>query len=108
MNPNRLIRKSTSIFFAVILGAFLALALYMTIASSLAWGLIFSTLVVFPGAVLGWFVLSLVLYLRAKKRQSDDLPDLKARMQTAIGLLVFLAVMIGLLIGFFAMAISHM
>ena len=108
MNPNRLIRKSTSIFIIVILGAFLALALYMTIASSLAWGLIFSTLVVFPGAVLGWFVLSLVLYLRAKKRQSDDLPDLKARMKTAIGLLVFLAVMIGLLIGFFAMAISHM
>ncbi len=108
MDPNRIIRKSTSVFLAVTVGVYAILALIWTIGSDLTWGLIFSAFVTIPTAILGWFILSLVLYRRAKKQGTDDLPDLKSRMKVATGLLVFLVVMIALLIGFFAMAISHM
>lgn len=108
MDPYRIMRKSTSVFLAAILGAYAALALFWTVTVGLAAGLLLGACVVLPAAVLAWFILSLVLYLRAKKQGGDELLALKSRMRVATALLVFLIVLIALLVWFFAMAISHM
>ena len=108
MNTNRVIRKSTVVFFAVVAAVFTALTLYGSIGVDLTTGIFLGGCVTIPTAILGWLVLSLVLYLRAKKQSSDDLPALKSRLQVAIALLVFLAIVIAALIGCFALAISHM
>lgn len=108
MDPDRIIRRSTSVFLAATVGVYAILAFIWTLTADLTTGLIFSAFVTIPAAILGWSILSLVLYLRAKKRGDNDLPDLRSRMRVATGLLIFLAVMIALLIAFFSCAISHM
>ncbi|MBQ9779794.1 MAG: hypothetical protein IJW00_02500 [Clostridia bacterium] len=108
MDRHYVIRFSTSIFFAVTIGVFAALTLLWAITVDLTTGLVFGAFVTIPAAVLAWFILSLVLYLRAKKRGDDDLPALKHRLKTSVILLIFLAVIIALLVAFFAYAISHM
>lgn len=108
MYQNKVIRRSTHIFVAATVGVFVLLSLIWTIAVDLTTGLTLGAFVTIPAAIVGWFILSLVLYLRAKKRGDDDLIALKSRLTAATVLLVFLVAMIALLIGFFAMAISHM
>ncbi len=108
MNRTPLVRKSTSVFIAVTVGAYAALVLLWTVTIDLITGLFLGVCVIIPAAILAWFILSLVLYHRAKKRGDDDLPQLRHRMKTAVILLIFLAVMIAALIGFFAFAIHHM
>lgn len=108
MTYNYIFRKSTTVFFAVTVGLYAVLALYWTITISLISGLLLGACAIIPIAIVGWFILSLVLYLRAKKRGDDDLPDLKHRMKTAVILLIFLAALIAALIAFFAYAIGHM
>lgn len=108
MYQNKVTRQSTHIFVAVAVGVFVLLSLIWTIAVDLTTGLVLGAFVTIPAAIVGWFILSLVLYLRAKKRGDDDLTALKSRLTAATVLLVFLVAMIALLIGFFAMAISHM
>lgn len=108
MYQNKVTRQSTHIFVAVAVGVFVLLSLIWTIAVDLTTGLALGAFVTIPAAIVGWFILSLVLYLRAKKRGDDDLIALKSRLTAATVLLVFLVAMIALLIGFFAMAISHM
>lgn len=108
MYQNKITRKSTPVFAASVVGLFVALGLFWTIAVDLTTGFFLSACVTIPAAILGWFILSLVLFLRAKKRGDDDLPELKHRLRTSVILLIFLAVMIALLMIFFACAISHM
>ena len=79
-----------------------------TVGYSIWNGLLIATALLLPVAIPTWFILSLVLFLRAKKRGDDDLPALKHRLKTSVVLLIFLAVMIALLFAFFACAISHM
>ena len=108
MNRPPIVRKSTTVFLAVTVGVFAALALLWTIIVDLTTGLFLAVCVIFPAGILAWFILSLVLYLRAKKQGDDDLPALRHRMKTALILLIFLAAMIVALICFFAYAIGHM
>lgn len=108
MDANRLVRPSTKIFATVCIGLYTVIALLWTLQISLTAGLVWAAAITLPLADLAWFVLSLVLYLRSKKRGDDDYFDLKQRLKTAVILLVFLAVLIAALIAFFAYAISHM
>lgn len=108
MHQNKVTRKSTPIFFAVTVGFFIILSLIWAFTVDLTTGLFLGVMVTIPAAIVGWFVLSLVLYLRAKKRGDDDLPALKSRMTVASILLAFLVVVIAALIGFFAMGIQYM
>lgn len=109
MNSNSICRKSTSVFLIAALGLHVLLSIMWTVATNdLTMGLLLAALVTIPAAILGWFVLSLVLYLRSKRRQDEDVQQLKSRLIVAIVLLIFLAGIIAALIGFFAMAIAHM
>lgn len=102
------IRRSTSVFATVFISAYVAIAFVWMLEINLVSGLVWSAAITLPVADLAWFVLSLVLYFRAKKRGDGDLPALKHRLRTSVILLIFLAAMIALLIAFFAYAISHM
>ena len=108
MEQNRIIRLSTKIFAIVFSVLYAAITVVGTVGYSIWNGLLIATALLLPVAIPTWFVLSLILYLRAKKRGDDDLPALKHRMRTAAILLIFLAVIIALLVAFFAYAISHM
>ena len=108
MDANRLVRPSTKIFTAVCIGLYTVIAFLWTLQISLAAGLAWAAVFTLPVADVAWFILSLVLYLRAKKRGDEDCLDLKHRLKISVILLIFLAVMIALLIAFFAYAISHM
>ena len=108
MEQNRVIRLSTKIFAAVFIVAYTVIAFLWTLNISFIAGLVWAAVFTLPAADVIWFILSLILYLRAKKRGNDDLPALKHRLKTSVILLIFLAVMIVLLIAFFAYAISHM
>ncbi len=108
MNRPPIIHPSSSVFAAVIITMYAVIAFIWTLEINLVSGLVWSAAITLPIADLTWFILSLVLYLRAKKRGEDDIPALKHRLRTAVILLIFLAVMIALLIAFFAYAISHM
>ncbi len=108
MYQNKVTRQSTHIFVAAAVGVFVLLSLIWTIAVDLTTGLVLGSFVTIPAAIVGWFILSLALYLRAKKQGTYDLPDLKSRLTVATILLAFLAALIAALIGLFAMAISHM
>ena len=108
MEQNRIIRLSTKIFAIVFAVLYAAITVVGTIWYSIWNGLFNATALLLPVAIPTWFVLSLILYLRAKKRGDDDLPALKHRLKTSVVLLIFLAVMIALLFAFFACAISHM
>ncbi len=108
MYQNKVTRKSTHIFLAATVAFFIVLSLMWTIAVDLTTGLVLGVFVTIPAAIFGWFVLSLVLYLRGKKRDDDDLPALKSRLTVAIILLAFLAAVVAALFGFFAMAIQYM
>ena len=101
-------RTSTTVFAAVVGGVFAVITLIWTIVYSLTAGLVFASALTLPPAVLGWFILSLVLYLVGKKRGDADLPALKSRLSVASGLLVFLLIVIAALVVFFAMAIMYM
>ena len=108
MYQNRIIRPSTKIFAIVFAVLYAAITVVGTVWYSIWNGLFNATALLLPLAIPAWFILSLVLFLRAKKRGDDDLPELKHRLKTAVVLLIFLAVMIALLMIFFACAISHM
>ena len=108
MDANRLVRPSTKIFAAVWIGLYTVIAFLWTLNISLTAGLVWAAVFTLPVADVAWFILSLVLYLRAKKRGDEDYFDLKHRLKISVFLLIFLAVMTALLIAFFAYAISHM
>jgi hypothetical protein len=108
MDNHRIIRKSTAVFATVFITIYVVIAFIWTLNINLVSGLVWSAAFTLPLADLTWFALSLVLYLRAKKRGDDDLPEMKARLKTSVILLAFLVVMIALLIAFFAYAIGHM
>lgn len=100
--------KAVSIFFAILAILFVALTLVWAILVDLAMGLFVGVLVTLLLGIAGWFVLTLILYVRAKKRGSDDLPIIKTYFTVATILVVFIQAIIVLLIGFFVMAVSHM
>ena len=100
--------RSTPIFISAVCTLFAVLTLVWTLMVDLTTGLFLAVFVTIPTAILGWFILSLILYLRGKRRGDEKVPALKSRLTVATVLLVFLAVMIALLFGFFALAISHM
>lgn len=108
MNQKPIIRKSTAVFAAVFATVYIVIAFIWTLNINLVSGLVWAAAFTLPLADLTWFILSLVLFFRAKKRGDGDLPALKHRLKTAVALLVFLAIMIALLFAFFAYAISHM
>lgn len=108
MNQYKITLLSTRIFTAVTVGLFALLAIIWTVAVDLTTALALATFVTLPAAIVGWFVLSLVLYRRSKRLGDKETPALKARLRTATVLLVFLAVVCALLVAFFAMAIGHM
>ena len=108
MDNHRMIRKSTAIFATVFMAIYGVIAFIWTLEINLVSGLVWSAAFTLPIADLAWFILSLVLYLRAKKKGDSDLLEMKARLRTAVILLAFLVLMIALLIAFFAYAISHM
>lgn len=108
MSYNRIVRTSTKIFAIVFAVLYAAITVVGTVWYNIWNGLFNATALTLPTAIPTWFVLSLVLFLRAKKRGDDDLPALKHRLKTSVALLIFLAIMIALLFAFFACAISHM
>ncbi len=108
MNRTPIIRPSSKVFAAVFITVYAVIAFVWTLEINLVSGLVWSAAITLPIADLTWFILSLVLYLRAKKQGDDDLPEMKVRLRTSVILMVFLIVMIALLIAFFAYAISHM
>ena len=108
MDANRIVRTSTKIFAIIFAVLYAAITVVGTVGYSIWNGLFNATALLLPVAILTWFILSLVLFLRAKKRGDDDLPALKHRLKTSVVLMIFLAIMIALLFAFFACAISHM
>ena len=108
MDQNRIVRPSTKTFTIIFAALYAVSFVLWWLDQGLVAGILVSAMLVIPPAILTWFVLSLVLYIRAKKRGNDDLPALKHRLKTSVILLIFLAVMIALLFAFFACAISHM
>ncbi len=100
--------KAVSIFFTTLATLFVALTLVWTILVDLTMGLFVGVLVMLPLGIVGWFILTLILYLRAKKRGSEDLPTIKTYFTVATTLVVFILAMMVLLVGFSIMAISHM
>lgn len=100
--------KSIPIFFAAAFGLFVVLALLWSTSMNLFTGLFLAMANTLALAMPGWFILSLVLYLRGKKRGDDDLPTLKVHLAVASAFLVLSAVTFALLVGFFALALTHM
>lgn len=108
MDQNRIVRTSTKIFAIVFAVLYAVITVVGTVGYSIWNGLFIATALLLLVAIPTWFILSLVLYLRAKKRGDDDLPALKHRLKIAVSLLIFLAILIALLMVFFSCAISHM
>lgn len=100
--------KSIPIFFASLGGLFLVLTVLWSFGSNIWFSAILALFVTLFVGIPGWFVLSLVLYLRAKKRGDAYLPVLKSRFTIAKTILVFWVIMLAALYGLFIMAISHM
>ncbi len=108
MDQNPIVRPSTKVFAAVFICLYTVIAFLWTLNISLAAGLVWAAVFTLPVADVTWFILSLILFLRAKKRGDGDLPALKHRLRTSVILLIFLALVIAALIALFAYAISHM
>ena len=108
MDQNRIICPSTKMFAIVFAVLYTVITAVGTVGYSIWNGLLIATALILPSAIPTWFILSLILFLRAKKRSDDDLPALKHRLKTSVILLIFLGIMIALLFAFFACAISHM
>ncbi len=108
MDQNRIVRPSTKVFAIVFAALYAVITVVGTVGYSIWNGLLIATALLLPLAILTWFILSLVLFLRAKKRGDDDLPALKHRLKTSVILMIFLVIMTALLFAFFACAISHM
>ena len=108
MEQNRIIRLSTKIFAIIFAVLYTVITVVGTVGYSIWNGLLIATALILPTAIPTWFFLSLILFLRAKKRGDADLPALKHRLKTSVILLIFLGIMIALLFAFFACAISHM
>ena len=100
--------KSIPIFFASLGGLFLVLTVLWSFGSNIWFSAILALFVTLFVGIPGWFVLSLVLYLRAKKRGDAYLPVLKSRFTIATTILAFWVIMLAALYGLFIMAISHM
>ena len=100
--------RSTKIFLLAALILFLVQSVLWCFAAGLPANLLMACLGTLPPAILGWFILSLVLYLRAQKQASPDLPALKSRLTVATVLLGFLIAIITALVAIFAMAIAFM
>lgn len=108
MDQNRIVRTSTKIFATIFAVLYAVITVVGTVGYSVWNGLLIATALILPTAIPTWFILSLVLFFRAKKRGDDDLPALKHRLKTSVILMIFLGIMIALLFAFFACAISHM
>ena len=109
--------KSTLYFLIAVLAVFggmtlvnLLYALAMGVGIDLAEALILPCILTIPAAIIGWFVLSFVLYRKAKAKQSEEasLPALKTRLTVACILLGFLIAIIIALVAVFSMAIAFM
>jgi hypothetical protein len=100
--------RSTKIFLQAALALFLVQSVLWIFAASLPANFLMACLGTLPPAVIGWFILSLVLYLRAQKQVSPDLPALKSRLIVASVLLGFLIAVVTALVAVFAMAIAFM
>ena len=101
-------RKSTAVFCAAVAGFFAALFLVMIFFMNVLASLIWSAVLTVPAAIIGWFILSLVLYNRVRWKENDEVPPLKSRLTVATILLVFLVIVVAALFGLFAMAIMFM
>ena len=101
-------RKSTAVFCAAVAGFFAVLFLILLFTVSITAALILGALLTIPAAIIGWFILSLVLYNRVRRKENDEVPPLKARLTVATVLLVFLVIVVAALFGLFAMAIMFM
>ena len=108
MDQNKIIRKSTSVFIAATVGLFAILSLLWTITVDLTTGLVLGMFVTVPSAIVAWFILSLVVYLQAKRKGSKDISALSLRLTVASVLLAFLLLIAVVLTVFFAMAIKYM
>ena len=101
-------RKSTAVFCAAVAGLYAILFLIFLFSVSITAALILGALITIPVAIVGWFILSLVLYNRVRRKENDEVPPLKARLTRATILLVFIVIMVAALFGLFAMAIMFM
>ena len=108
MKLNPIMRLSTKIFMAVFAALYVAVEVFLLFSVNVFAAFLFPLFYLLPAAIAVWFVLSAVLYVRAKKRGDEDLPALKTRLTVATALLIMLAVLFVLLIGFFAMAVMYM
>lgn len=107
--------KSTLYFLIAVLAVFggmtlvnLLYALAMGVGINLAEALILPCILTIPAAIIGWFVLSFILYRRAKQCEDASLPALKTRLTVARILLGFLIAIIIALVAVFSMAIAFM
>lgn len=101
-------RKSTAVFCAAVAGFFAVLFLVLLFTVSITAALILGALITIPAAIIGWFILSLVLYNRVRHMENDEADSLKARLTRATILLVFIVITAAALFGLFAMAIMFM
>ena len=108
MSRQRPIRRPFAVLLAAIGCLFVLLALFWSFQMSLPACLLFAAFTTLPIAILAWFIVSLLLYLRGKKRQDEDLSALKWHLTVSLVLLLFLLVITVALIGFFALAIAYM
>ena len=107
--------KSTLYFLIAVLAVFggmtlvnLLYALAMGVGIDLAEAMILPGILTIPAAIIGWFVLSLALYRRAKQSEDASLPALKTRLTVACILLALLIAIIIALVVVFSMAIAFM
>ena len=108
MKSNRLMRKSTAVFAAVVALSFVALSIAMMFSVSIPFVFAVAALYLLPPAITAWYILSLVLDRRAFHRESAEAPALKIRLTVATILLIFMLALMGLLIGFFVLAVMFM
>ena len=101
-------RKSTAVFCAAVAGLYAVLFFIMLFFMHIIACLIWSAILTIPVAIVGWFILSLVLYNRVRWKENDEVPPLKSRLTVATVLLVFLVIVVAALFGLFAMAIMFM
>ncbi len=108
MKKNRIMRPSTKIFGIVFAALLVIMSSIMVFFAGFEAAFFLSILFLIPAAITVWFILSVSLYVGAKKRKDEDLPSLKLRFIVASVLLALMVVLTTLLIGLFAMAIMFM
>ena len=108
MKKNRIMRPSTKNFVIVFAALFVILSSIMVFFAGVEAAFFLSILFLIPAAITVWFILSVSLYVDAKKREDEDLPSLKLRLIVASALFAATVLLSVLLVGFFAMAIMFM